>query len=114
LHSVAQYSMEEGHSPRADADAQAGAVEGQREAEAAAEPDRLDFGKSRFRGRDSLAADLERAAAQLRVLMNKNWSVSQSVACLLLYLSLAMFVRLFYLCLIYVLCLLCLLCYDML
>ena len=33
----------------------------------------LDFGKSRFRGRDSLSADLERALAQLIVLMKKNW-----------------------------------------
>ena len=37
------------------------------------EPEHLDFGKSRFRGRDSLGADLERAWAQLLVLLKKNW-----------------------------------------
>lgn len=37
------------------------------------EPEHLEFGKSRFRGRDSLGADLERAWAQLLALLKKNW-----------------------------------------
>lgn len=42
--------------------------------------DTLDFGKSKFRGRDSLIADLERAGAQLTVLLKKNWYQIQLLA----------------------------------